>query len=329
MNKKLDLLAAGSWAIFDHLFEVEKIPQAGETVNILSPVAEADHIYWGGCSYNSAVMAARIGLRAGVLTVEGEDFVSRGYEKYLIEHDVDLSGLTILKGERSGHGFLFADTEGDGIVMGNLGAAWHQKDQIPDEKIIKSAKALLVAPTFDEFTLTAARIAKKHDVLTAVNGSLTTWPDYAEDFVRNTDILFINQFEYQQLADLLSLKSDRGIFDMGPQVLFVTRGDKGSRVITSEKEILIPAVPPEKFVDPVGAGDAFSGAVLSGILLGQRYEIAAKLGSTVASFVVEKKGSQTNLPDLNALKTRYESFFGESLPSLKKDLIHPMEAALG
>lgn len=328
MEKKLDLLTAGSWAVFDHLFEVEKIPQEGETVNILSPIEEADDIYWGGCSYNSAVMAARLGIRAGVLTVEGEDFVTRGYQKYLVEQDVDLSGLTILEGERSGHGFLFADPEGDGIVMGNLGAAWHQKDQRPDEKIIKSAKALLVAPTFDEFTLTAVRIAKKSGVLAAVNGSLTTWPDYAEDFVRNVDILFINQFEYQQLIDLLSLKSERGLFEMGPQVLYVTKGGQGSLVVTSEKETLVPAVPPEKFVDPVGAGDAFAGAVISGILLGLSYEIAAQLGSAAASFVVEEKGSQSNLPDLKELKARYEGFFGETFPLNKKDLSQSREAAL-
>ena len=75
MDKKLDILTAGSWAIFDHLFEVEKLPKKGETVNILSPVNDIGKTYWGGCSYNSAVAAAKLGLKSGVQTVEGEDFV--------------------------------------------------------------------------------------------------------------------------------------------------------------------------------------------------------------------------------------------------------------
>ena len=313
MDKKFDLLTAGSWAIFDHLFEMERLPSEGDTVNILSPVVDVDKIYWGGCSYNAAVTAAKLGIKVGILNVEGKDFVTRGYRKYLGSFGIDLSGVTILQKERSGHGFLFADPEGNAIVLGNLGSAWSQKNYVPNSELIQSSRALIVAPTFDDFTLAACRIGKAFNVLVAVNGSLSTWPNYAERFVNTIDILFCNQFEIGKLLKLLGLKDEYALIRQGLKVLYITQGKDGSRLLTEDQEIVIPKVDAQVFVDPTGAGDAFASATVSGILLGYTFQIAGRLGSTVASFVVEKKGCQTNLPDWKMVQERYEDFFGEKL----------------
>ena len=318
LKNNLDILTAGSWAIFDHLFEIEKLPESGDTVNILSPVEDIGKIYWGGCSYNSAVVAAKLGLRAGVQSVEGEDFITSGYQDYLVKLGIDLSGMIILDGRRSGHGFLFADPDGNAIIVGNPGSALEQKNCHPNQALIASSKAVVVAPTFDEFTLPTLRIAKKSNVLSAVNGSLATWPDVAASFVANADILFGNYFEFHALTKIVGVNSERELLSRGPKVLYVTKGSQGVRLLTSDRECEIPAVSVKEFVDPVGAGDAFVGATMSGILLGLEYEIAGRLGATVASFVVEDKGSQANLPDWKAVQSRYEEFFRVPLPPVKE-----------
>jgi sugar/nucleoside kinase (ribokinase family) len=311
--KRLDIVAAGSWAVFDHLFEVERLPNQGDTVHILTPVFEVDKVYWGGCSYNAAITAAKLGMRAGLLTVEGEDFETKGYKAYLRSQSVDLSGVIVLEGEQSGHGILIADPQGNSFVFGTLGSALRQKECEPDRHIIQSARAVILAPTFDEFTLTAGRIGKESGVLVAVNGALSLWPVYAEAFIRTTDILFSNHFEIQSLVRLLRIGDEYDLFDLGPRALFITKGKEGGRLVMPEREINIPVVTAERFVDPTGAGDAFAGATITGILLGLSYEIAARIGATVASFVVERKGSQTNLPDWQRMRKRYEAFFEEPL----------------
>jgi ribokinase len=78
----------------------------------------------------------------------------------------------------------------------------------------------------------------------------------------------------------------------------------------------VPAVPVERLVDPTGAGDAFVAAATAATVAGCDPVGAARLGSTVASFVVEREGAQTNLPTPERLAERYRDAFGGEPPAL-------------
>lgn len=307
---KLDLLTVGSWAIFDHILLLPRMPHKGETLNISSSVFDLDKILWGGCSFNSAVTASKLGLHAGVIAVEGQDFLSKGYNKYLENLGVDISGVIILPDERSGHGFLLIDKEGNSIVLGNLGAALLQETQSPNPEIIKNSRALIVTPTFDNFTLKACQIGKKSGVVVAVNGSLTTWPEIAPSFVNAIDILFCNKFEVDSLINLLGLIKVEDLFNFGLTTIIITLGEIGCKIITRDFSTVVPAVKPRKFVDQTGAGDAFVGATMSGLLMGFDLVTAARIGNTVGSFIVEERGAQTNIPDWTSMEMRYIENYG-------------------
>jgi adenosine kinase len=74
--------------------------------------------------------------------------------------------------------------------------------------------------------------------------------------------------------------------------IIVTRGELGSTISTQDGEINIPAVKPEKVVDPTGAGDAYRGGLISGLVGGKGIEHCARMGSVCASFAVECCGTQ-------------------------------------
>ena len=69
-------------------------------------------------------------------------------------------------------------------------------------------------------------------------------------------------------------------------------GEKGSQIITAKGEINIPVVKPRKVEDPTGAGDAYRGGLISGLVRGKDIEQSARLGSVCASFAVECYGTQ-------------------------------------
>jgi len=64
-------------------------------------------------------------------------------------------------------------------------------------------------------------------------------------------------------------------------------------------------------IDPTGAGDGYRAGFLVGLVKNYDLETCGKIGTTVASFIVERKGCQTNLPDWKQMKKRYERIFGE------------------
>ena len=54
----------------------------------------------------------------------------------------------------------------------------------------------------------------------------------------------------------------------------------------------IPVCKARKVVDPTGAGDAYRGGLISGLMNGRGMEESALLGSVCASFAVECYGTQ-------------------------------------
>ena len=95
------------------------------------------------------------------------------------------------------------------------------------------------------------------------------------------------------------------------RAVIITQGERGAAVYTAGNDVVnVPAVPPSDMVDPTGAGDGFAAGFLAGLLKGAAPADSARLGSAVASFVLEAVGCQTNLPDWAAALARYHAYFG-------------------
>ncbi len=124
---EFDVVAIGSWTNFDHLLEVTSLPMPGDTVQIRSPVDEVEHVYFGGCAPNVAVGAARLGARAALVSVVGDDFRTRGYSAWLEERGVDQRAVQLIADERCGHSFLFCDADGNSVCISQIGVAARQE----------------------------------------------------------------------------------------------------------------------------------------------------------------------------------------------------------
>lgn len=316
-TKLLDVVAVGSWTNFDHLFQVDRLPMPGDTVQITSPIALIEKTYWGGCAPNNAAAAAKLGAKVGLISVVGDDFTSRGYYGYLASLGVDLSGLIIVRGDHSGHSFLFANPHGDAICISHIGASEKQETFEPDARVLSSGKVVIINYRFDKFTKVAAELAHDAGSFVIASGNLATSTQYAEDILRSTDMLICTKHELQQLLWQLGKDSlQQHLFDMGIQAVIETHGVDGSVIITQEARSEIPAVLSKNVIDPVGAGDGFVGGVATGLAFGYSLEDAVRLGAAVASFVVEAVGCQTNQPSWDqALQRLNEHGISISKPS--------------
>lgn len=93
--------------------------------------------------------------------------------------------------------------------------------------------------------------------------------------------------------------------------LVTTLGAEGSLVRGADgTELRIPPAPPERVVDPTGAGDAHRAGLLLGLAHGLPMPEAARLGSVSASFALEKTGTQEHDFTPAQFRDRYESVFG-------------------
>ena len=303
-DKRYDVVSVGSWTNFDHLYEVDRLPEPGDTVQLIDSINAIDKVYWGGCAPNTISTVARLGGNTALISVVGEDFSTRGYEKHLHQLGVGLEALIVVKDAYCGHSFLFRDPDGQSICLSHLGVAQSQDQYHPDEETLTNTKVAILNYRFDEFTLLAGKIAKASGASVIINGALTTAPSYVEQFIRISEVLICTEHEVSQLLSHLELRDPTNLFAFGLQALVITEGAKGSHLLTQDVTISIPAIPVTQVVDPTGAGDSFVGGIAYGLAMHWELARAIKLGTSVASFIIEAVGCQTNLPTLEQVLPR-------------------------
>ena len=257
-----------------------------------------ERVYFGGCAPNVAVGAARLGARAALVSVVGDDFRTRGYSAWLDERGVDQRAVQLIAGERCGHSFLFRDAGGNSVCISQLGVAARQEEYAPDAATTAAGKVAVITCRFDRFTLRAAELARAGGARVILSGALATAPALAAAFIATSDILVCTEHELTQLVSLPVCDEACALLEMGLSAIVRTRGAAGASWQTAGASAPSPAIAPRRVVDPTGAGDGFVAGLAVGIAQGQALPAAIRLGASVASFVVEAVGCQTNLPTM-------------------------------
>ncbi len=310
----LDLLSIGSWTLFDHLLRLPRLPCEGETLPLDMPVEEMGAVHYGDCSANIAAAAARLGLRVGLGMVVGDDFVGSGYQAHLHDLGVDLAGVEVRPGTRSGHSYNVFDHANHGFCLSHLGVAADQGGWSPPLPQVEAARAVVVSEMFGPYTLGAIEHARRLGRTTAINWMVATAGPLADRFLAAADAIFLSRAEATDLKAALGVPDAAEILAHGPALVVVTCGSEGSFWHTAAETIAVPAVPVERFIDSTGAGDAFVAGSLFGLLASLGPPEAGRCGAVVASFVVEAWGCQTNLPAIEDVRRRYRAHFGQEFP---------------
>jgi adenosine kinase len=122
-------------------------------------------------------------------------------------------------------------------------------------------------------------------------------------------IVICNDYEFE----LLKQKTGDGEAEIlsHSDALIVTRGERGSSVITRDGRTDVPAVSPRRIVDPTGVGDAFRGGLMKGLALGLPHAACAQMGSVAATYALEHLGGQSHAYTWDEFQVRYESHFGK------------------
>jgi adenosine kinase len=102
----------------------------------------------------------------------------------------------------------------------------------------------------------------------------------------------------------------------------VTLGSDGAKVEALGSEVIHVGVPEEKSkIDPTGVGDAFRSGFLAGVAWEMSYERCAQLGSMLATYVIETKGTQEYRFSREGFIRRFEERYGsESARELSEHL---------
>jgi len=112
----------------------------------------------------------------------------------------------------------------------------------------------------------------------------------------HVDVLFTNEAEVEALFETRqwneAIADLRNLTDLAA----VTRGARGSVILTKDDVIELSAAPVPKVVDTTGAGDLYAAGFLFGLTRGASHFECGRLGSLAAAEIISHVGARPQTP---------------------------------
>ncbi|MDY3203001.1 PfkB family carbohydrate kinase [Methanocorpusculum bavaricum] len=291
---KSNTVSVSGHLCIDYIITVDEYPPVGESRRVFER-----KIYFGGGAANIAAGIARLGGEAELICAVGQDYPGSEYEKYLDE--LGVATTLFISDKNCSTAFMVNNAAGEQITYFEWGAGE------AFSRAAAPARDFIHMATGDAaFNISIARQAKFASLDPGQDVKYYTADDLTS-LLGEIDILICNNYEMEIIKNTLGW-SEKDILDSVPFTI-ITHGKSGSSLFFDGRAEQIPAFNVEA-KDPTGAGDAYRAGFFTAWKKGLDPVTCAKVGTTAASFAVEKTGTQTNLPDWETMAERYRSAFG-------------------
>ncbi len=271
----------------------------------------------GGIAPNIAYTLALLGERPVVIGTAGQDFGE--YRAWLEAQGVDTSAVVELPDLFTASFFVNTDLDNNQIASFYTGAMAHAHELSLENKV-GSADLVVVSPEDPRTMVKRPQECKALGIPYVYDPSQQIIRLSAEELaagIENCFLLIVNEYEFGMIRKKTGWNEAEVLDRAGG--LIVTLGDKGAQMRIGGEEHLIPVVPPARIADPTGVGDAFRGGLLRGYSLGLPWEIAGRMGSLAAAYVLEQIGTQSHHYSPAEFVRRYREHFDDkgALDALK------------
>ena len=288
---------------------------AGSLANVsLSFLVDGLDIYRGGTAANIAFGMGALGLNPLLVAAVGKDWAD--YNDWLTRHGVDTSHCRMSKDLYTAT-FIVTTDEDLNQIASFFPGAMSEAREIDIEQVNAQAgpiDLLIVSPDDPEAMIRHSESAVRLGIPLAADPSQQLARmdgDQIRKLVHGATYLFLNEYELALILQKTGM-SDEELFDE-VKIRVVTLGSKGARVEEHGNPTITIGVPEEEAkVDPTGVGDSFRSGFLAGLSWGLSHERCAQLGSMVATFCLETKGTQEYFYDREVFMKRFEEAYGST-----------------
>ncbi len=251
----------------------------------------------GGSAANTIYALAKMGFSCGYLGKTGKDEEGAFLQNGLREAEVDTS--RIRQNTRSGICLVLLDKSKDRsiIILPNANDTLSYSEL--DIDYINKAQFLHMSSFTGKIPFEAQKlIATETKVKISFNPGephATKGIKELTPILEHSFILFLSQREVEILTNKDYKEGAKKLLDHGIEIVACTLGEKGSYILSRDKEFEIPAEKSEA-IDTTGAGDVYTAGFLAGLLKGLPLFECAKLGTKAAAQSIKGYG-RNSYPD--------------------------------
>jgi len=266
---------------------------------IETPFGKTDKIIGGSATY-AAWSASHFTQPIKQISIIGGDFPQEEIDA-LQQKGVEFEGVEVVKDEKSffWSGKYHMDMNTRDTLVTDLNVLAKFDPKVPES--YQHCEFLMLGNLMPSLQRQIINQLKERPKLIIMD-TMNFWMDIAMDDLKDTltlvDLLMVNDSEARQLSGEYSLvKAAQKIMTMGPKYVIIKKGEHGALLFHGKQVFFAPALPLEDVFDPTGAGDTFAGGFIGHLahtndLSFENMKRAIIIGSAMASFVVEKFGTQ-------------------------------------
>lgn len=267
----------------------------------------------GGCAGNIAHNLALLGQHPLLIATVGQD--ANEYIALLQAQGVDVSGVMVVPDEFTASFFVSTDRDNNQIASFYTGAMAKASQLSLRDHHPESIELAIISPNDPAAMVKYVRECQELGIPYVYDPSQQIPRLTAEQLIegiRSAEVLIVNDYEFGMIRRRTGL--DENEIGRMVKTLVITRGEHGSQIRTREGIWDIPAVPPYRLVDPTGVGDGYRAGLITGIRYGLPWEVAGRMGSLAATYVLEEHGTQRHYYTVEGFIRRYAECFGDSTP---------------
>lgn len=274
---------------------------------------------FGGAPANFACHAAALGADVAMLSAIGDDSRGREALEILRGYGIDVSLIQTIADAPTGAVGVSLDANGKPTFTIHEGSAW---DQIPWTTELESRIAGADAVYFGTLgqrggpsratIRRALEVAKASGTARVLDVNLRA-PFYDDNLIRESvefaSVLKLSDAELAEVATACEIAPAGGAEQIlrallerfGLDLVVMTRGAEGAILVSPAEMVDQPGVPTD-VRDTVGAGDAFTAVLVSGLLRGESLKTIARSACERAAAVCALPGAVPKLPAVSELE---------------------------
>jgi len=250
----------------------------------------------GGNAANTAVSFARLGFESQLYSMVGDDNLGEQIRSVLETEKVVCRYIQTYKGQTSYTTALIFQGERT-LLIYHVPHNYQLPSFQPVDWLYLTSMGKAYRTAYDK----VLTFVKKHKIKVSFNPGtfqLRSGVTSLKPFLTVTEVLFVNREEAQMLAELPASTSVRhlaeAVYDLGPSIVVITDGPKGSYCFDGE-QLLFCDIFPIEVAERTGAGDSYASGFTAALLNGEPLDEAIRWGMANSAGVVSKVGPEAGL----------------------------------
>ncbi|MBA3724474.1 MAG: hypothetical protein H0W89_06360 [Candidatus Levybacteria bacterium] len=293
---------------FPGSFSEHILPEHNHNIN-LSFIVNSFAKRRGGTAGNVSYTLGLLETQHKLFSYAGSDFTM--YAKTFEELSIDLSGVEIDPTDYTSTGFAMADKNQNQIWGFYYGAGAKNKD-LKLQSVANKEDLVLVGPQGAEGSLAFVKQCIELEIPYMFDpGFILTQVNDADLEHGLTHAKYIIGNDYE--INLMKKRIANWDAITSGKTIITTLGENGARITTAVKEYTIQPVKAVSVAGTPGAGDAWRGGFLAGIVWGFDLQKAGQMGAVASAYAVEHIGTQEHAYTKQAFAQRYKDAYNEDL----------------